>query len=400
VLVAVSGGADSTALLVALRNLAAEQRLELHAAHLDHGLRGRESSRDHVFVRALCRRLDVPLTSARWDTRARMRSRGLSGEAGLRALRHEYLAAAAARTRCDNVVTAHHADDQLETVLQRLGRGTGLPGLAGMRPARAGRAAGRPVRWLKPLLAVTRGEIEADLSRVRQAWREDGSNTDRSLGRNRLRHDAVPALARALFPTLPPARGRALLARRAAELAGDALASGRALDAWAGRVLRRAERIQPGETGLAVAVLAGLRPALRDAVLRRWWRRADPGGAGLTRPHLAGIAGLIDSARGDGMMGLPDGWMAVRRGGVLGLRPRAGTEAAPSGLPRDGRAPIRRVAASAAARRPGASRAAAAMKTHEPIRRGRLPRGGRAADGARAGDRRHPGGRPRPSGAR
>ena len=90
-LVAVSGGADSTATLVGLRHLARELGLELHAAHLHHGLRGADADADLDLVRTLCRRLEVPLTWARWDTRARMRRRGLSGQAGLRTLRREFL---------------------------------------------------------------------------------------------------------------------------------------------------------------------------------------------------------------------------------------------------------------------------------------------------------------------
>ncbi len=92
-LVAVSGGADSVALLLGLRNLAREFSLSLDAAHLNHGLRGREADRDLDFVRGLCARLGVPLQAARWDCRARLRRRGLSGEAGLRALRREFLSA-------------------------------------------------------------------------------------------------------------------------------------------------------------------------------------------------------------------------------------------------------------------------------------------------------------------
>ena len=124
-LVAVSGGADSTALLFALASLAREFVLKLHAAHLDHGLRGEASTDDARAVRELCARLGVPLTEARWDCRARMRRRGLSGEAGLRTLRREWLASVARRVGAAAIATAHTADDQLETLLMRLARGRG-----------------------------------------------------------------------------------------------------------------------------------------------------------------------------------------------------------------------------------------------------------------------------------
>ncbi|MGH7741032.1 MAG: tRNA lysidine(34) synthetase TilS, partial [Candidatus Eiseniibacteriota bacterium] len=130
-LVAVSGGADSTALLVALHSLRAELGIELSAAHLHHGLRGADADEDLAHVRTLCQRLGVPLIAARWDTRARMRRRGLAGQAGLRTLRREFLLAACASASGVAIATAHTADDQLETVLMRLMRGAGLPGLTG-----------------------------------------------------------------------------------------------------------------------------------------------------------------------------------------------------------------------------------------------------------------------------
>jgi tRNA(Ile)-lysidine synthase len=312
-LVAVSGGADSTALLIGLRNLASELGLDLHAAHLHHGLRGAEADRDLESVRALCARLGLPLLAARWNVRIRMRRRGLSGEAGLRRLRREFLLGAARRAGAANIVTAHTADDQLETLLMRLGRGTGLPGLAGMRPTVLSREAppGR-VAWLKPLLGATRSQVEADLARVRQPWREDRSNRDPRYTRNRVRHEAVPALAKALMPGAGPAPGRARLARNAASVAAEVLASVRALEGLAARVLRRAGRIQPGVSTLHLPSVARLHPAVRAALLRRLWARIGPQDNGLTGAHLAALGRLIDSARGGGIIQLPGGWTAER----------------------------------------------------------------------------------------
>ncbi len=258
-----------------------------------------------------------------------------------------------------------------------------------MRPARDGGAA---VRWLKPLLGVTRAEIEADLVRAGQGWCEDSTNRDASAARNRMRHAVVPVLARALFPGLPAGRSRALLARRATLLAGDALAALRVLEARAARVLRPAVRIQRGGRSVPVSVLAGTPAAVRDAVLRRLWRATAGVGTGLTRAHLTGLVGLIDSARGGGMMELPEGWMAVREGGVLRLRLPARHEAVRPGVQRSGRQ-----------RGGGQASNEKSRKPHVPIRRGgHLPGGGRApgAKPVRDGDRRHPEGVPGPSGAR
>ncbi|MBI5169374.1 MAG: tRNA lysidine(34) synthetase TilS, partial [Candidatus Eisenbacteria bacterium] len=173
---AVSGGADSTALLVALASLAGELELTLAAAHLHHGLRGADADADLELARSHARLLGVPLVSARVDARAAMKREGLSGEAGLRTLRRRFLLAAADRAGCAWIATAHTADDQLETLLMRLARGSGLAGLGGMRARRG--------PWLKPLLAATRADVERDLVRAGLGWREDASNASREHLRN------------------------------------------------------------------------------------------------------------------------------------------------------------------------------------------------------------------------
>jgi tRNA(Ile)-lysidine synthase len=190
VLVAVSGGADSTALLLGLHHLAHALGLELHAAHLHHGLRGADADRDLAFVRALCRRLRIPLAWRRIDARAGMARRRLSGQDGLRRLRREFLRAEAARAGAAAIATAHQADDQLETLLMRLARGTGASGLGGIPPRRG--------LWIRPLLQATRADVEHDLRVAGQPWREDRSNRDPAYLRNRLRHRAIPALVAAI----------------------------------------------------------------------------------------------------------------------------------------------------------------------------------------------------------
>ena len=217
-LVAVSGGADSTALLAGLARVAPEFGLALEAAHLHHGLRGAAADLDLRFVRKLCARLGVPLLAARCDAPSLMRRYGLAGENGLRVLRRRFLRAAMRRAGAAAIATAHTADDQLETVLMRLLRGAGLTGLGGMRE--------RHGAWLKPLLDATRLEVAADLRRARIAWREDATNLDPAWTRNRVRHRAIPALLAALDPGLAGTRGatsrstpeqaRAALARRVA----------------------------------------------------------------------------------------------------------------------------------------------------------------------------------------
>jgi tRNA(Ile)-lysidine synthase len=310
VLIAVSGGADSVALLLALNRVAAEFGLSVHAAHLHHGLRGRAADADLAFVRDRCARLGVPLIAARWDTRARMARRGLSGQAGLRALRREFLIAAARRAGATAIATAHHADDQLETVLMRLARGAGLTGLAGMRP-RAG-------RWIKPLLEASRADIEADLLAAGEPWREDGSNHSRAYLRNRVRHDAVPALLAALRPGAARTKAaRAALARSVQRAAAEAHGAAELIGRLTRRVLSRHCRIQHGEIALDSAAVASYPFAARRMLLRQLWRRAARGPEGLTHRHLDSLSRLIDGARVGARVELPGGWTARReRGGV------------------------------------------------------------------------------------
>ncbi len=311
-LVAVSGGADSTALLVGLHRIAAEFGLAIEAAHLHHRLRGREADADLAAVRALCERLGVPLTAARWNTRARMRRRGLAGQNGLRTLRREFLGAVARARGCVRIATAHTADDQLETLLMRLGRGTGATGLAGIRP--------RTGRFVRPLLLAPRAWIEADLTRAGIPWREDASNADPRHTRSRVRHAAVPALVLAVRPG---AGGRAALALSAAR----AMAAGGARETFVrGRVRRalsRVSRIQRGAVDLDSRKVAPWPSALRRTALREAWRRIAGPGIGLTSRHLDALERLLCAAGPGRRVALPDGGEALRaRDHVLILRHR------------------------------------------------------------------------------
>ena len=309
VLVAVSGGADSVALLLALRSVAREFGLAVHAAHLHHGLRGAEADADLAFVRELCARLDVPLEWARWNTRLRMRRRGQSGQSGLRTLRRQFLAGTARRAGAAAIATAHTADDQLETVLMRLLRGTGLTGLAGMAPKRGA--------WIKPLLEATRAEVEADLRTQGEPWRDDRSNESRAYLRNRLRHEAIPALLRALHAegaaaASPAPAARAALARRVSRAAAEARGAADMIKRWARRVLPHHCRIQAGELALDSRGVASYPLAARRMLLRELWTTAAPGCGGLTHRHLDSLSRLLESRRPGARVELPGGWVAER----------------------------------------------------------------------------------------
>ena len=213
-LVAVSGGADSVALMRAIRALKTRGEGHLCVAHFNHHLRGEQSAADEAFVVELCRRFDLPCEVGHAPGRAE--AEGSDGlEAAARTARYEFLQQAAARLGARYVVTAHTADDQVETILHRILRGTGIGGLGGIRRVRA---FGPAATLIRPLLGVRRGELVAYLDDLGQSYRVDSSNEDLRLTRNRIRRELLPQLARQFNPGVVDA----LL--RLGRLAGEAQA--------------------------------------------------------------------------------------------------------------------------------------------------------------------------------
>lgn len=236
VVVAVSGGADSVALLAALALLAAPLGVTLHVAHLDHGLRP-DSADDAAFVADLARGHSLPVTIAVADVAGYADEHGLSLEEAGRAARYAFLGALAATLGARRIATAHHADDQAETVLARLLRGAGVDGLGGMRPLAAlppTAAVPFTVRYtdldrlieatplsvdarvIRPLLGLRRHELRGYAAARGLAFRDDPTNQDTTLLRNYLRHEILPLLA-----TVNPAIVETL-ARTATLMADDA----------------------------------------------------------------------------------------------------------------------------------------------------------------------------------
>ena len=200
VLVAASGGADSTALALALKELGCG----LVLAHVHHGIRGKAADADARFVRALARKLGVPFVLGKFAVPAEARKRGESLEMAARRVRRGFLAAAAKRRRIRFVAVGHTADDQAETVLMRIVRGTSITGLAGIPYATAHGG----VEFIRPLRDATRAQVAAYLKARGQAWREDESNAADFAQRNRVRHEILPLLERRLNPQVRDALRR------------------------------------------------------------------------------------------------------------------------------------------------------------------------------------------------
>ena len=190
VLVAVSGGVDSVALLRALAALKTTGRGRLAVAHFNHRLRA-DAGQDAEFVAELAGRLELPIELGQADTAATARADGDGIEAAARHERYRFLQSAAERIGTRYVVTAHTADDQAETILHRIIRGTGIAGLAGMRRVRP---LGDAVTLLRPILAINRAEVLAYLTHLGQTHREDPSNASHAHTRNRIRHSLLPLL--------------------------------------------------------------------------------------------------------------------------------------------------------------------------------------------------------------
>jgi tRNA(Ile)-lysidine synthase len=193
VLVALSGGADSVSMLFLLRELEAAGDLALAGVgHLNHQLRGAAADEDEVFCAALAARLGLPFRSSRVDVGGLARDTGRSIEDAARGARYTFLAAAAAELGADLVAVGHTRDDQAETFLLRLVRGAGARGLSGIRP-RAGRV-------IRPLLDVRREDLRAYLRDRGERFREDTSNADVTIPRNRVRHELLPYLEKDFSP--------------------------------------------------------------------------------------------------------------------------------------------------------------------------------------------------------
>ena len=194
-LAAFSGGADSTALLVMFCALRSHMGLDIHAAHLDHGLRD-ESRAEAEAAEAFCRSLGVPFHTRREDVRALAGEWGCGLEEAGRRARYAFLEECRVRTGAEWVLTAHHSGDLAEDVLMRLTRGAAWPGLGGMRavvleeaaPHRPGR------RLLRPLLMLDKEQLVAMLEHLGLTWQEDASNQSREWKRNRIRNDIMPLI--------------------------------------------------------------------------------------------------------------------------------------------------------------------------------------------------------------
>ncbi len=281
VLVGVSGGADSVALLLVLRALGYDVR----AAHCNFHLRGAESLRDMHFVEQLCERYDIELYVKDFDVEARRRATGESVEMACRSLRYAWFASLLDREYAQALAVGHHREDQAETLLLNLFRGTGPAGLAGMRPRRTDGPGG--LTLVRPLLECSRARIEEYLLAMSTPWIVDSSNEGDAYVRNRIRHHLLPDIA-----MVSPGAMDGLL-RTASQVAD-------AMDLYSGLIASlRSRFILAGRIDLG-AFTAETGPLARMAL----WEMLRPMGFNMTQirnildSFAAGASGLAFKAAG------------------------------------------------------------------------------------------------------
>ena len=294
--VAVSGGADSVALLRIFLELRPELGIVLAAVHFNHMLRA-EAGRDAEFVARLAEEHGIEFHCDAGDVRLFAKAQHLSVEAAARRLRYAYFKQLLVPGGLNRIATAHTLDDQAETVLLRLVRGAGTQGMAGIYP----RVSVGDATIIRPLLDTKRSDVLRYLKEIGQQWREDGSNRDLRFARNRVRHGVLPRLERNLNPSV-----REALAEAAEIARGDE-------EYWAEEVKRLLPSVwtAPSEGKAGCFRLPGLDPL--PLALKRRLLRAGCESLGL---HLAfqHVEALREASRNDGpkAVGLPEGWTGVR----------------------------------------------------------------------------------------
>ncbi len=275
VVAALSGGPDSTALLFLLKDAAQRFHLQIHGAHFNHGLRGAEADEDEDFVRQQCRRLAVPCTVAKPDSPP---EKGENVEQWAREARYRFLEQVRAEQCFQKIALGHTRDDLVETFLMRLIRGSGLSGLACLRPVREG-------GLIRPMIGLSRADALAFLAEQGEPYREDSSNLDLGRLRNRVRHELLPLLERNYNPRV---------FERLADTAALVLDDEDQLELAAGRELDRVSRatVVGGPLELSRSLLCSLPAALARRVVRRALRQCRGDLRGIDRGHVEAVLGL------------------------------------------------------------------------------------------------------------
>lgn len=279
VLCAVSGGADSVCLLSLMRQAAPQLGIGVACAHFNHMLRGAEADRDERFVKDLCAGWGIEFAAGRADVGAYARENGMGVEEAARVLRYRFLEETADRLGCARIATAHNANDNAETVLMNLARGSGAKGLCGIPPVRG--------RMIRPLIETGREEIEAYLEKMGISHVEDSTNHTDEHTRNVIRHNVLPRLVEINSGCV------ANISRMSALLRADE----EVLDAQAEAFIARELR----DGAVSAKRLRELPEPIAARVLRRLWSKS------LSEAHIAALLSLCEAGKSGSCADIPGG---------------------------------------------------------------------------------------------
>ena len=308
VIVALSGGADSVCLLVVLNEMKQEFDLALKAVHVHHGLRGEEADRDSIYAGELSEKLGVPFSCVYVDAAGYAKERGMSVEEAGRHLRYEIFEEERQRFEGTKIAVAHHGDDQAETILYNLFRGTGLKGLGGMRPLRG--------NIVRPLLCVGREDILAYLREKGISYCEDSTNSGIEYARNRIRRVIIPQVKEQLN------------ARAGENIVHAGMMAAKAdayLEKQAGSLLKKHgvwKKEESGsvfQCGIGTEILLAEDDIIRTYVIRQMINNVNQSMKDITMIHVESAAALLFGPA-DRQIDLPGGLIAARTGKEMWIK--------------------------------------------------------------------------------
>jgi tRNA(Ile)-lysidine synthase len=320
ILAAVSGGADSIAMLHLLfQSKIINNQLSITCVHINHHLRGQESYEDQKFVETLCAAWNIPLFIEQIDVKSYAAKEKLSIETAARQLRLEALERIAKKTGCKYIATAHHKDDQAETVLFRLQRGTAFAGLAGIRPTREHHG----LQWIRPLLNIRRSEIESYCTQNNITWRTDASNIETHYRRNWIRHCLLPHLQQNSNSDLTEklatlAQSALLLQQKTESVAAQIWQQPRTVAASASEPILKtgdSHLFSQSKITLSAAAIQQAGPFVAGEILRTVLTHLNCGLRDITLSHYQNFFQLLDKTRGT--LQLPSGCTLRKKSNAL-----------------------------------------------------------------------------------
>ena len=294
VLVGVSGGADSVCLFMVLLEFQKQMTFEIKVVHVEHGIRGEESLRDERYVRELCEKYQVEYECVSCDIPAMAKEKKISIEEAGRNARYEAFDRIGEKWRANRIAVAHNQNDQAETILWNLARGSGLDGAAGIRPVRG--------KIIRPLLECSRTEIEAFLKKKNIQWCEDGTNDELDYTRNIIRNRLLPEMREQL---------NTRVITHLAEFGTEMRRTEEFLDILVKEACQKMAVIKDGKAQLEVICLEQEAELLQERILRRCLKEAGCGLKDLQRDHIQSMKELMHMQSGKKIQ-LPCGWVAER----------------------------------------------------------------------------------------